>query len=162
MEGTDNEKVIDVTKAHINGVPGEKIAICGGGLSGCDTALELAMQGKKVTIIEMRDACAADVMPINKISLDRMLAQYNVEILTGSRVCGITDEGVKVKNKEGAETIVKADNIITAFGQKPNSTIAEAIGDKYPLKTTLIGDCQKTSKAGAAIREGYYAAMALQ
>ncbi len=162
MEGTDNEKIIDVTKAHINGVPGEKVAICGGGLSGCDTALELAMQGKKVTIIEMRDACAADVMPINKISLDRMLAQYNVEILTGTKVCGITDEGVKVQNKEGTETIVKADNIITAFGQRPNSTIAEAIGDKYPMKTTLIGDCQKTSKAGAAIREGYYAAMALQ
>lgn len=162
IEGTDNPKVIDVTKAHINGVPGDVVAVCGGGLSGCDTALELAMQGKKLTIIEMRDACAADVMPINKISLDRMLAEYKVEILTGTKVCGITDEGVRVQNKDGKEDIIKADSIITAFGQKPNSTVAEAIGDKYPTKTTLIGDCQRTSKAGAAIREGYYAAMALQ
>lgn len=53
-------------------------------------------------------------------------------------------------------------NIITAFGQKPNSAVAEAIADRYPLKTTLIGDCQKVAKAGNAIREGFYAAMALQ
>ena len=162
MDGMDSAKVIDVTKAHINGVPGEKVVICGGGLSGCDTALELAMQGKKVTIVEMRDACAADVMLINKISLDRMLAQYQVEILTSTKVCGISDAGVKVQDKDGKESVLEADNIITAFGQRPNSQIAEEIGDKYPMKTTLIGDCQKTSKAGAAIREGYYAAMALQ
>ena len=39
---------------------------------------------------------------------------------------------------------------------------AEAIADKYPCKTTLIGDCQQPSKAGKAIREGFYAAMSLQ
>jgi 2-enoate reductase len=162
IEGRDNANVIDVTKAHVNGVPGNKVVICGGGLSGCDTALELAMQGKKVTIVEMRDACAADVMSINKISLDRMLSEYNVEIITQRKVVGINDEGVVVHSRDGSFEVIKADSIITAFGQIPNSGTAEAIGNKYPLKTTLIGDCQKTSKAGAAIREGFYAAMSLQ
>ena len=162
VEVAESDKIIDVTQAHIHGVPGENVVICGGGLSGCDTALELAMHGKKVTIVEMRDACAADVMSINKISIDRMLAQYKVEILTNTTVCKIGADGVTAKDKEGKEVILKADNVITAFGQKPNSTIAEAIADKYPTKTTLIGDCQKMAKTGAAIREGYYAAMALQ
>lgn len=93
IEGKDNKKVIDVTAAHVNGVEGQKVVICGGGLSGCDTALELAMQDKDVTIVEMLDACARDVMPINKISLDRMLAEYKVNILTSTKVVGITDEG---------------------------------------------------------------------
>ena len=162
IEGKDNKKVIDVTAAHVNGVEGQKVVICGGGLSGCDTALELAMQDKDVTIVEMLDACARDVMPINKISLDRMLAEYKVNILTSTKVVGITDEGVKVEKADGTTEVIPADNVITAFGQRPNHTLADAIADKYPLKTTLIGDCQKTSKAGNAIREGYYAAMALQ
>ena len=33
---------------------------------------------------------------------------------------------------------------------------------KYPTKTTVIGDCHEPAKAGNAIREGFYAAMALQ
>ena len=52
--------------------------------------------------------------------------------------------------------------MITAFGQKPAAEVPEAILAKYPMKTTLIGDCDGVSKAGKAIREGFYAAMALQ
>ena len=50
--------------------------ICGGGLSGCDTAIELGERGKKVTVVEMRDDVALDVMPINKISITRLLDEY--------------------------------------------------------------------------------------
>ncbi|MDO4313284.1 MAG: NAD(P)/FAD-dependent oxidoreductase [Eubacteriales bacterium] len=162
IAGMDHEKVIDVTQAHIHGVKAEKIVICGGGLSGCDSALELAMDGRDVTIIEMMDACARDVMMINKISIDRMLAEYKVNILTNTKVIAIEEEGVKVEKADGSTAVIPADAVITAFGQRPNSSIAEEIAEKYPLKTTLIGDCQKVSKAGSAIREGFYAAMALQ
>ena len=112
--------------------------------------------------MEMMDACARDVMSINKISIDRMLDEYKVNILTSTKVTGITEEGVKVENADGSSQILPAETVITAFGQKPNSELAETIADKYPLKTTLIGDCQKVAKAGNAIREGFYAAMALQ
>ena len=120
------------------------------------------MEGKDVTIVEMMDACARDVMSINKISIDRMLDEYKVNILTSTKVTGITEEGVKVENADGSSQILPAETVITAFGQKPNSELAETIADKYPLKTTLIGDCKKVAKAGNAIREGFYAAMALQ
>ena len=154
ISGMEDEKVMDVTQAHICGVKGQKVVICGGGLSGCDAALELAMEGKDVTIVEMMDACARDVMSINKISIDRMLDEYKVNILTSTKVTGITEEGVKVENADGSSQILPAETVITAFGQKPNSELAETIADKYPLKTTLIGDCQKVAKAGNAIREG--------
>lgn len=162
ISGMDDKKVIDVTQAHIHGVEADQVVICGGGLSGCDSALELAMEGKDVTIVEMMDACARDVMMINKISIDRMLAEYKVKILTNTKVTGITEEGVEAENADGTTVVIPAKAVITAFGQKPNSTAAEAIAEKYPLKTTLIGDCQNVAKAGNAIREGFYAAMALQ
>lgn len=162
IEGMNAPHVIDVTQAHIKGVDGEEIIVCGGGLSGCDTALELAMEGKKVTIVEMLDSCARDVMSINKISLDRMLEEYHVAIKTQTKVTQITDQGVIVETADGQTDTLTADTIITAFGQKPNSEVAEAIWEKYSIKTTLIGDCQKVDKAGNAIREGFYAALAMQ
>ena len=81
INGMDNPRVIDVTQAHIQGIKGEQVIVCGGGLSGCDTALELAMEGKQVTIVEMLASTARDVMSINKISLDRMLAEHHVTCL---------------------------------------------------------------------------------
>ncbi|WP_253295834.1 NAD(P)/FAD-dependent oxidoreductase [Enterococcus raffinosus] len=162
ISGLDDPRVIDVTQAHIQGVSGDNILVCGGGLSGCDTALELAMEGKKVTIVEMLDTCARDVMSINKISLERMLAEYNVEIMTETKVTEISHQGVVVETADGQTQVLAADTIITAFGQKSNSKVAEAIWEKYSIKTTLIGDCQKVDKAGNAIREGFYAALAFQ
>lgn len=162
VPGVDGSNVIGVIEAHKNGVSGKKIAICGGGLSGCDTALELAMEGKQVTVIEMLSECARDVMPINKISLMRMLAENNVTLLTDSKVVAIDSKGVTIEKKGGTREVIPADTVITAFGQKPNTTFPDAVKAKYNMKTTVIGDAEKVSKAGNAIRTGFYAAMAVE
>lgn len=162
IKGIDLPNVIDVTKAHQFGVDAENIVICGGGLSGCDTAIELGERGKKVTVVEMRDDVALDVMPINKISITRLLDEYGVDLQVGKTVMRIEEDGVIVVDKECNEVKIPADAVITAFGQKPAVEVPEAILAKYPMKTTLIGDCDGVSKAGKAIREGFYAAMALQ
>ena len=157
-----NPNVVDVTYAHEHGVEGDNVVICGGGLSGCDTAIELGENGKKVTIVEMMDEIARDVMPINKISIVRLIEEYNVNVLTGKRVVEIEKDGVVIADCEGNKETVSADAVIMAFGQRPEGVIAESILEKYPTKTTLIGDCEGVSKAAKAIREGFYAAMALQ
>ena len=43
---------------HRHGTDGQNIVICGGGLSGCDAAIELHGEGKNVSIIEMQDDIA--------------------------------------------------------------------------------------------------------
>ena len=110
----------------------------------------------------MRDDVALDVMPINKISITRLLDEYGVDLQVGKTVMRIEEDGVIVVDKECNEVKIPADAVITAFGQKPAAEVPEAILAKYPMKTTLIGDCDGVSKAGKAIREGFYAAMALQ
>jgi len=162
ISGIDNAKVIGVIDAHVNGVIGKNIVVCGGGMLGCDTALELSMEGKKVTIVEMLDVVAGDVMVINKISLMRKMEENGVKIMTNQKVVAIEETGVLLEGKDGEKTTVAADTVITAFGQKPSPEFSEAVQGKYPLKTTLIGDCERVSKAGKAIRDGFYAAMALQ
>ena len=44
---------------------------------------------------------------------------------------------------------------------KPLSDIADIIDQKYHNKTRKIGDLYKIGKIGNAIREGYYAASAI-
>ena len=162
IPGIDNKKVIDVVDVHKNGMPeGERVVICGGGLSACDTAIEYGAKGRKISIVEMLPDVGNDVMVVNKISVDRLLKEYGVELLTSTKVVGITDEGVEVEH-EGAKRVVPADVIVSAFGRSRNLELADAIQNAYPTKTTIIGDCMKPAKAGPAIREGFYAAMALK
>lgn len=163
IPGIDNKKVVDVVDIHKNGMPeGERVVICGGGLSACDTAIEYgAKGGRKFTIVEMLPQLASDVMVVNKISIDRLLNEYGVEQLTSTKVIGITDEGVEVEH-EGEKRVIPADVIVAAFGRSRNLELADAIQNAYPTKTTIIGDCMKPAKAGNAIREGFYAAMSLK
>ena len=142
-------------------IEGKNVVICGGGLSACDTAIEYGAKGRKISIVEMLPDVGNDVMVVNKISVDRLLKEYGVELLTSTRVVGITDEGVEVEH-EGAKRVVPADVIVSAFGRSRNLELADAIQNAYPTKTTIIGDCMKPAKAGPAIREGFYAAMALK
>ena len=157
------EKAIDVEQIHKNGMPeGKNVVICGGGLSACDTAIEYAAKGdRKFTIVEMLPQLASDVMVVNKISIDRLLNEYGVEQLVNTKVVGITDAGVEVESAEGKK-VLPADVVIGAFGRARSLVLAGAIQNKYPMKTTIIGDCMKPAKAGNAIREGFYAAMALK
>ena len=157
------EKAIDVEQIHKNGMPeGKNVVICGGGLSACDTAIEYAAKGdRKFTIVEMLPQLASDVMVVNKISIDRLLNEYGVEQLVNTQVVGITDAGVEVESAEGKK-VLPADVVIGAFGRARSLERADVIQNKYPMKTTIIGDCMKPAKAGSAIREGFYAAMALK
>lgn len=163
IPGIDNKKVIDVVDVHKNGMPeGKNVVICGGGLSACDTAIEYgAKGGRHISIVEMLPDVGNDVMVVNKISVDRLLKEYNVELLTSTKVVGVTNEGVEVEH-DGAKRIVPADVVVAAFGRARNLELADAIENAYPTKTTIIGDCMKPAKAGPAIREGFYAAMSLK
>lgn len=161
IEGID--KSIDVIKAHTDksALKGDKIVYCGGGLSACDSALETAMNGKQVAIIEMLNEVAINDHFVNKASLLPMLAKNKVEIHTGCRVIAIEDDGVKVCDSEGKKFKIPADTVVAAFGMKPNNQNAQAIDALYHNKTRIIGDCDKVGKVSGAVRSGFYAAISL-
>jgi len=162
LKGIDGANVVNVVDAHHKGVKGEKIVICGGGLSGCDAALELAMKGKKVTVIEMLDECAQDAMPINMISLMRMLAENNVTLMTNSKVIEIDSTGIVVEREDGTTEKIEADTVVVAVGQTNDNDFVQKVMSKYYMNTTVVGDAEKIGKAGNAIRTGLYAAMAIE
>jgi len=162
IPGIGSDKVIGVLDAHRNPslVKGEQIVMMGGGMSGVDSAIEIAMRGKSVTIVEMRSAVAADGFSINLPSIYNAIARYRITPMCDHKVVRITDEGVVAVNKEGNEVLIKGDTIINAFGMVPNKELANSFLSRYP-NARSIGDCTGIAKAGDAIREGFFAGFAI-
>ena len=78
---------------------GNTTVIVGGGLVGCETALWLAQQGKKVTLVEAMDRIMAVNGPLchaNKDMLEALLPYHSVEIVEGAKVQGYQDGAVRV------------------------------------------------------------------
>lgn len=165
IPGIDGSNVINLIEVHKNKklLKGENIVICGGGLSGCDIALELATEdGKKVTIVEMSDTIAKGALFINAASLIPMLAKAGVKTYTNSKVTAIDSEGVYIQRNDGISEFIKIDNVISAFGMRKNNKLAEEIKAKYHMKTRVVGDCEKVGKVGMAVHMGFFAALSLE
>ena len=162
IPGVHGTNVIDIKDAHRNptAIKGQKIAICGGGLSGSDFALEMATEyGKDCTIIEMKPDVAMDMVFINQHSLKIYLKEAGVVTRTNTRVAEIVDNGVKVINEQGKTELIEADIVVAAFGMAPNTELTDALKKKYNKKLICVGDCVEVGKSGKAIRSGFYAGM---
>jgi pyruvate/2-oxoglutarate dehydrogenase complex dihydrolipoamide dehydrogenase (E3) component len=155
------ENTVDILQAHLDEtrLVGDHIIYCGGGLSACDSAIETAIKGKKVTVVEMLDEVAIGDHFINKASLIPMMINNGVTICTGHKVLEILPNGVKAMKKDGTETFIEGTTVVASFGMVPNTAVARAIDEKYHNKTQIIGDCNKVGKVGGAVRAGMYAAM---
>lgn len=121
---------------------------------GCETAVFLVEQWKKVTIIEMLKEVAADVEPIRKSFLMQRLNGGGVEILTAARVKEILKHGmVEIEHCGKKMTAGPYDTIVLALGAKPNNDIVNKIIGKCS-KVYVIGDVLKVRKAIDAIADG--------
>ena len=161
IEGIDNANVVEVTDAHCHPekIKGNRIIIAGGGMSGCDCALELAMEGKDVTIVEMQDALCPNALLDNRNPLLFKLKDYKVTQLCSTKIEKITASDVVV-SKDGKEESLPYDTVICSFGMRSNNSIVDAICTKYPT-TSVIGDCTKIGQVGEAVRGGFFAAWSI-
>lgn len=157
IPGIDGDNVVEVTAAHLDPslIKGNRIIIAGGGMSGCDCALELAMEGKDVAIVEMTDSLAANTLLDNRNPLMFRLADQGVDEYTGHKIIEFTTNGVKVLTPDGQEKLIEGDTIICAFGMKSENTPQRLI-EKYP-RATIIGDCDQVAQIGGAVRGGFFA-----
>lgn len=159
LPGSDLPHVIDVVDAHLQGITGSEVVICGGGLSGADLALELAQDGKHVTIVEMKSAIATDMLLHNRIALLGKLAEAGVRILTDHRVAAFTPGGVEVEGRDCAE-ILPADAAVLAFGVRSRVDEVALLQRTVP-GAIAVGDCVAPGKVAEAVNGGYEAALGL-
>lgn len=162
LPGIEGKNVVEVHDYHLHPerVTGERVIVAGGGLSGCDAALEMALQGKKVTVVEMLDTVAADLNVITRISLMRELAERGVTLLTGRKVKAFLPDGVMVESAGGQQEKVEGDSVVVAFGVRRDPSVVEALGD-LPGEVRAFGDCVKPGKVADAVRAAFFAAYEL-
>ncbi|OFW57603.1 MAG: hypothetical protein A2133_03485 [Actinobacteria bacterium RBG_16_64_13] len=141
VEGIDSPSVITVTEADLGQKPvGGNVIVCGGGLSGSECALGLAMQGKKVVVVDIlsKEELCQDAVDLVRLALLKLMDDYAVERVRGS-VKSITSSGVVVALPGGAEKELPADTVVIAFGLRPDPAAIEPLLDVVS-ESYLVGD----------------------
>ena len=128
---------------------GEKVVIIGGGLTGCEIAYDLFLQGKKPVIVEMQDdlITTPGICLANTSFLRDCFKTNNVPVHLETGLKEITDGGVIVKDKDGKEFKIDADSVIMSVGYNPAPLAPKAkhvhvIGDAKAvgnLRTVIWG-----------------------
>ncbi|MDD4860404.1 MAG: FAD-dependent oxidoreductase, partial [Dehalococcoidales bacterium] len=103
--------------------------VAGGNAIGCETAVYLAQQGKKVVVIEMLADVAAD-LPATRSELINLMAANNVEIRTGLKVIAITDSGVTAVDSNGKQVELAGDKVVLALGLTAQAGLYDELRDK--------------------------------
>lgn len=160
IPGIDGENVL-IAEACYNKADtlGENIVIIGGGEIGCETALYLKEQGKKVTVIEMLPTLSPETFHLTR---DMMLWNMK-DCITSftSAVCKeITKDSVRFTDKDGQEQTVPCDNVIISAGMRPRTALAETFRDCAP-EFRAIGDCTIAKNVRIATQTAFDAVMNL-
>lgn len=136
---------------------GKSVAIIGGGLVGCETALDLVRRGKAVTIIEQMGDIATLMFWRNRNHLLKLLADAQTTVMTNHRVIEVTERGLSVCDCTGQRSTLEVESVILAAGYVADHGLFESIKNDVPL-VSEIGDCLKPRKLIDAIWEGFGAA----
>lgn len=150
IPGIDGPNVVAVTDVDSKKVEvkGENILVCGGGMSGLECALGLAMEGKKVTVIDMiplEDFGKGTVnFTINMCNM--LLNKHGVKRIGSERVIEFTEKGAKTMDMNFREHFFEADTIVTAFGVKANTEGIEEFKTLAP-RFYVAGDAGDGTKS---------------
>ena len=130
---------------------GENVTIIGGGLTGCEIAYELYLQGKHPTIVEMKDDLIAmkGVCLANSSYLRDFFAANKVPVHLETSLKEIKDGAVAVAGKDGKEFEIPADSVILSVGYK-SAPIAEKSKHVH-----VIGDASKVGNLRTVIWQAW-------
>ena len=136
---------------------GENVVIVGGGLTGCEIAYELYLQGKKPVVIEMQDdlITTKGICLANTSFLRDFFKANKVPVYLETSLAEVRADGVTVKTKDGEEVVIKADNVIMSTGYRP------APLTKKSRHVHVIGDANKVGNLRTVIWQAWDVCMKL-
>ena len=136
---------------------GENVTIIGGGLTGCEIAYELYLQGKKPTIVEMMDdlIVTPGICLANTSFLRDFFEANKVPVHLETKLCEVLDDGVLVKDKNGMQYKIPGDSVILSVGYK-SAPIAEKAKNIH-----IVGDASKVGNLRTVIWQAWDVCMKL-
>ena len=136
---------------------GENVTVIGGGLTGCEIAYELYLQGKKPTIVEMQDdlITTPGICLANTSFLRDFFAANNVPVHLETRLGEIHDDGVTVTDKDGKTFKIDADSVILSTGYRSAPLVSKG------KHIHIVGDASKVGNLRTVIWQAWDVAMKL-
>ncbi len=131
------EKTIEAVDYLLgNKTVGDNVVIIGGGLTGCEIAYDLFLQGKKPTIVEMQNdlIVTPGICLANTSFLRDCFKTNNVPVHLETELNSVNDGSVTVTDKDGKRFDIACDSVIMSVGYNP-APIAKKGG-----KVHVIGD----------------------
>ena len=141
---------------YLTGTPvGETVAVIGGGLTGCEIAYELALEGKKPIIVEMKDDLIAQkgVCLANSSYLREWFALHKVPVYLETTLAEVRDGSIVCRGKDGATFEVPCDSVIGSVGY-----VSAPLAPRGK-NVQLVGDCAQVGNLRTVIWSAYEAAM---
>lgn len=134
---------------------GKRVAVIGGGLTGCEIAYDLALNGHEVTIVEMKDDLISQkgVCLANSSYLREWFAWKKVPVYLETSVSEVKEGSVLAKDKSGKIIEIPCDSVISSVGYIP-TPLAEEKGNVYQ-----VGDCRHIGNLRSVIWRAYEVAM---
>jgi 2,4-dienoyl-CoA reductase-like NADH-dependent reductase (Old Yellow Enzyme family)/thioredoxin reductase len=153
VEGIDNNIALTYEDVLNASAPlFKKAVVIGGGATGLEIALHLTEYGCRVSVVEMLAKIGNGLESMTKRILLRRLKEYNVKIMTETKLMRVESAGAVVAHSDGTELLVEAERVIFATGTQPCNRLYEKV-KSLGYETHQIGDCLEARSAKAAIYE---------
>lgn len=161
IPGIDGSNVVQGATITDKTPIGDRVVVIGGGMVGCEEALDLARKGHEVKILEMLPEIGNGAGFMMKLNLMHQLeTQENLSWETGMCCSRINEEGVYAKGESGKEILYPADTVVLSTGMCSRSMDVEELKKLVP-EYYVIGDANRARKIISATSEAYDAVASL-
>jgi NADPH-dependent 2,4-dienoyl-CoA reductase/sulfur reductase-like enzyme len=158
IEGIQKTKVFNVWEALSKpGSLGQKVLVLGGGGVGAEVADFLSEKGKKVTLVEMREAIALDLVAHLQHYLNLRLKNKKVQVLTSTKALRFEKDGLWVEDPQGTRKLSGFDSVVISMGSVSNVGLAEGVKKKVS-QVFVVGDAEKPREVMEALVDAEEAA----
>ena len=143
---------------YLNGAAvGNTVAVIGGGLTGCEIAYELALQGKNPVIVEMKNDLIAQtgVCLANSSYLREWFVLHKVPVYLKTTLNEVRDDSIVCRAKDGSLLEIPCDSVISSVGYTPNPLSGKQ------KNVQIVGDCDQVGNLRTVIWDAYEAAMTI-
>lgn len=140
---------------------GKRVAVIGGGMVGCETALHLSRLGHIVDLVEAIDILALDGTYTERLhTLHFIEEDPSITVHCDTKCIEIKKEGILVQKENQEPCFFEADSVALCVGMKART---EELGEfeNIAFDTIVIGDCKKVSSIAFATASGYDAGLVL-
>ena len=107
----------------------QRVLIVGGGLIGCELAMDFCRAGKAVTVVDNAASVLASLMPPEVSSrLQHTLTEMGVHLLLNSQLQSLEQQSHGIRATFDRQRTLEADVVVAAAGLRPETTLARCAG----------------------------------